>query len=344
MIGFALASLTVLGLLLSIRFLGKHNFLWSIVPANTVAFVSYTSDDSGSMTEGGGPVVDIIHAVPGKRLNKESHDLQEWFFEEVGGGNEEIHSLLYHILGVTWIGFFRTLRWNTIKGFRYTRKEGAEEYHVVTKGDTMRFVPFSGEQAIEVKGAETKSVFGIDLVFNTIHERKFPLKAVLRVADSNAVLTTMIHERVIMVTSMHEPEEILSDDSKYKRSIIKAAEEAEKEALKEIGTHMTRVTLLSVAVSDEDRKLFELNERNQREGEAAVTKAKQEAEATVAKAEGAKKARILANDAEADHIDRVIKPSAENDRTVAVVQAEAYRYNEHVIAVGGTPLISLPTK
>lgn len=340
MIGLILALAITLGLLLFIRFLGRHNILWSIVPANTFAFVSYTSEKSGSMTKGGGPVVDIIHAVPGKRINKNSSNLQEWFFED----GEESRGLLFGMLGVSWIGFFRTLRVNDIKGFRYTRNEDEKQYRVLDKDEISMFVPFSGEQAVEIKDAETKSIFSVDLVFNIIQEKIYPLRAELRVADSNAVLTTMIHERIIMVTSKHEPEDLLSSDSKYKRSLTKAAEKAEKEALKEIGTHITEVTLISVAVSEEHRILFELKERNEREGDAAIVRADKEAMETVKRAEGQKKAKILANDADADQVDRVVKPSAENDRTVAVVQALAYRDNKHVIAVGVTPMMPLPNK
>ncbi|MHB1330388.1 MAG: SPFH domain-containing protein [Minisyncoccota bacterium] len=340
LIGIVVTIVVFFGLGFFIQFLGRQNILWSIVPANTFAFVTHTSERNGDMTEGGGSVVDIIHGVPGMKINKEDINPQEWYFES----GEEDRGLLFYILGVTWIGPFKTLRWNKLKKFRYTHGERGDEYHIMPKDDIVRFVPFSGEQAVEIKDAETKSVFGVDLVFNIIQEKKYPLKSVLRVADSNAVLTTMIHERVIMVTSMHEPEALLSEDSKNKSSLIQAADNADEEALREIGTHMTRVTLISVSVSEEDRKLFELKEKNEREGDAAIVRAKKEAEATIERAEGDKKAKILMNEADSDQVERVVKPSAENDRTVAVVQALAYRDNKHVIAVGGTPLINLPTK
>jgi len=69
-------------------------------------------------------------------------------------------------------------------------------------------------------------------------------------------------------------------------------------------------------------------------------------QAAILNAEGAKQAVILANDAEADHITRVVKPAAESELTVRAYEAEAYRENEIVttFAPGAGIMVSSGSK
>ncbi len=85
---------------------------------------------------------------------------------------------------------------------------------------------------------------------------------------------------------------------------------------------------------------------NAAEGQARAKIKDGEAEAKkiLAIGEAEKSAKILKNDADADQITRVVIPSAQDDRTVEVVRAFAYRDNTHVIAAGGTPLVNISPK
>ena len=329
MTGLIIATLFFIGLAIAIRVLATFNLLWTFVPANTFAFVTGKGNESGSIENGGGGIVDIIHNVPGKRLVKTSPDKMKWKFVD----GVERRSILFLFLDVIWIGPFRTLRTNKIHRFRFGKKsdEEVDEDHLMSGDLVTKYVPFSGEQAVSIKKAETKSIFGLDIIFNVIQEKTLPLKSVIRLADSSAFLSSMIKEKVIGITGTESPEYFLKGPEANKKKLVKAAEKVSKAAFEELGTTMTEVTIAALDPDEKNRELFELDERRKREGQADLTKAT-----------FAAKAKKKDNDADADRVERVIKPSAENDRTVKVAQAEAYRYNTTVTVVGATPMTQVP--
>ncbi|MFZ2484735.1 MAG: hypothetical protein WAW81_02245 [Minisyncoccia bacterium] len=325
MFGLIFATIVFGVFLLIVLGLARLKILWVIVPSNCYSLVTTLGNKSGDMTQGGGGVTNIIHNVPGMRLVKESYNLMEWHFRP----GRERRGLLFFILGVTWIGFFRTLRTNKIRRFRYSKnkdekKDGAEKTPIVKKdgvvgdyfieGDdlTTEFVPFSGEMAILVTKAETRDIFELDFLFNAIEEAVRPLMAI-RVADANAILAGMIKEKVNAVTGPEAPEFFIKASPASTKKIVQAAKKATKGSEAEIGKKIVRINLISTDMDEKDRTLFELPAKTERENAAAV-----------AIAEKDKEVKLRANTADADRVTRVIIPASETPERAANYRADRF--------------------
>lgn len=343
-----ITALIVIGFGWFIRFLAERSILWVIIPANCYGLVAMKGNKTGDMTEGGGGVVDIVHNIPGKRLKKEGHDLMEWKF--VSG--EESRSILFWLLGVEWIGIFRTLRTNKIRRFRYSkrradrgeekRREGEPfgDYFLIDDDLTTEYVPFSGEQAIAVLDAETQDILELNFLFNVIEESTFPLKSI-RVADPNGILAVMVKQEVNAVTGPQSPDYFIKASPKSTKEILDAARLATTNAKKAVGKEISEINLISTDMDEKDRTLFELAAKTKRENEAAI-----------AVAEKDKKVQLLANDADADRVTRVILPAAANELVASVRNtdrnAEAYEKNKTmttlVIGQGALPTVPVGAK
>ncbi|MDO8471262.1 MAG: hypothetical protein Q7S49_01495 [bacterium] len=338
MIGSVLAIAVFFGLAVLFRALAQRNILWVIMPANCYGLVTTMKNESGDLTQGGGGVVNIIHNVPGKKLVKTHHDLMKWHFED----GKERRGILFILLGIEWIGLFRTLRTNKIRRFRYGKRPKTPEesrkadepfgdYFLMDDDLVTEYVPFSGEQAISVTDAESQDVFELNFLLNTIEEAVRPLMAI-RVADANAILAGMIKEKINAVTGTKPPQYFIKASPESTREIIEAALVATAEAEQEVGKKIAKINLISTDMDEKDRELFELEARTKLQNEAAIAVATKNRDV-----------QILTNTGDADRVERVIKPAAENERTVAVRVAEAYENNKVVttFAPGANTMIPL---
>ncbi len=212
MLGVVVALVLLASAVLSVWILAQHEILWCRIPANTFAFVvTGTKDPSDSSLISGGGIVEVLHEVPGKKLNRSSLNKFEWTFED---GHEE-HGLLHFILGVQWIGFARSLRINHIRD-RCFRRDDIKGIHSQSNDCKAKFIYYSREQAVEVNGANTLGSYRLDLPFNLLYAVIAPVRAILGMADSNAVLTMMISEKVSNVVGTQEPEYFLQGDAAIK--------------------------------------------------------------------------------------------------------------------------------
>lgn len=342
MIGIVLAIVIVIGIAVLFRVMAQRNILWVIIPANCYSLVTTMKNKSGDLTQGGGGVTNIIHNVPGKKLIKDDHDLMKWYFTN----GKERRGLLFILLGIEWIGPFRTLRTNKIKRFRYGKRKSDKvedkrkpnepfgDYFLMDDDLVTEYVPFSGEQAISVTDAESRDVFELNFLLNTIEEAVRPLMAI-RVADANAILAGMIKEKINAITGPADPLHFIKASTVSTQEIIAAALLATTEAEQEIGKRIAKINLISTDMDEADRELFELEAMTRLRNEAAV-----------AVAEKDKQVQIRKNDADADRVERVIKPAAENERTVSVRWAEAYQGNTVVTtyAPGTDKMIPISSK
>ncbi len=309
----------------------RENPTFSInIPAQTHALVTTQSSKVTDATKGGGNVVDVVHAIPGKKINKSSPNPMDWFYED----GKELRSILYYLIGIQIIGFFRYLRLNDVRTFRWGRKDTELGYHMQAKDLQTRYVFYSGQHDIAVTGVETEGILKINLRFNLIYEEVCPLRVRLKTADPYAVLSMMVSKKVINLVGGQDAKELISDKAKHEE-LATAIQDISDLVEEQLGVRIMKVTLADVDFDEETKRLLELE-----------TKTKLENEAEIAKAEKNKKVQILANDADADRVERVIKAAAENDRTVAVRGMEAYENNKvvHTFAPGANTMIPLGGK
>lgn len=312
--GMTFALAVMLGFVILLRWFAswENPTIAIIVPAQKHAFVTT------SATEKGGNIVDVVHSWPGMFLNKSSADPMDWVYEDEVPDRRERRDLLFRLFGLQLIGLFRWLRTNNIRTFRYGRSEGEAEYHMMDKSEKTRYVFCTGQHDVLIKGVETKGSLKFDLLFNLLYNEQYPVRARLRVADPYAVMTMMATEAVIGTIGTMEPEQLIASDEQKKELVAKM--QSITDAVEEqIGIRIRKVNLSDVSFDTETRRLLELRARTERENAAAI-----------AIAEKDKQIQILANDADADRVERVIKPAAENERTVAVRIAEAYEGNKTV--------------
>ncbi|MDP2642173.1 MAG: hypothetical protein Q8P21_02695, partial [bacterium] len=279
--------------------------------------------------------VDVLHAVPGKILDKRNPDQMKWEFKI---GEDTNHGFLFRTLGVQSMGsIFYTTRVNLERRPRFAREEKVkdteavevrettkEELHVVTKVIKTRNVMYTGELAVEIKAADTADRLGLNFQIDFIFARRFPVRSVLRLADSAAFLISMV-EKIVNNTTVSKPAEAYiggPDAQRNRRRLIEIIEkdrELSRKILKEIGLDITAVSLRDVSMPEGQQELL------QKRIEAEKT-----AEASVITAKGERDAQIARNAGDADRVRRVIVPAAQNERTVAVRQAEGYEKNKTV--------------
>ena len=364
-IGFILATVIVVGLIFFLRwFAGKENpTIFTFIPAQRHALVvtkSVRRDKARGedKTEEQGNVVNVVHAIPGKCLDKSSTDPMDWrYLDEDGeGGFVEPRGLLYVLLGIAFIGFFRYLRLNEVKTFRWGRKDGETEYRMQAKSSLTRFPFFSGQHDIQQDHVETKAILKFNLRFNLTLEETYPVRVRLRVADPYAVLTMMVNDYVVNKMGSVDPKIFIGGETEApdKDAQEKAKENLKRDLVEGISTirgaveEETGITIRKAQLPDFDfdkntKDLLEAKTTATIRAEAALIDARNRAAQEIAVAEGDRQARILRNEGDAHRVETVIKPLAENERTVQVAGFEAYRDNETmttlVVGQGAMPTV-----
>jgi regulator of protease activity HflC (stomatin/prohibitin superfamily) len=315
LIGVLVTLSAVVTILVTIWILAKEENLFAFVPPNTMAFVVSGNESPDTNEISGGGLVDVIHEVPGKILDKSDPDKSKWQFKD----GKEDRGLLHSILGVHWIGFGRSLRMNHVHDVYMER--GLNKVTLRTR--LTKFVYFSREQIIEEKGAKTIGAFRLNILFNILYSMIYPVKSVFGMADPNAVLTSMIRERVNGITGTQEPEYFLHGNIDNKRSIVDSVDEIKSYILEHVGIQINTVNLISIDLDEDSRKLFELIETTRRQNIAAISIAERTKQERVIIAEGEKAAGMLANDVAEDHVKRVLQPLGEVKDGALIRLAEA---------------------
>lgn len=279
------------------------------------ALVTTKSNEVTDVTKGGGNVVNVVHSIPGKRLDKSPVDPMNWYYKD----GKESRGILYYLLGIQIIWFFRYLRFNDVRTFRYGRKDEEREYTMQAKSQQTRYVFFSGQHDVQMDHVETIGILKVSLRFNIIYEETYPVRVRLRTADPYAVLTMMVTRLAISMMGGTDPKEFIQkkDLQEALANTIQAI--ASHDVEEQLGITIKKVTLADVSFDDETMKVLELEIRTRLQNEAAVAVATKDRDV-----------QILINTGDADRIERVIKPAAENERTVAVRVAEAYERNKVV--------------
>lgn len=340
--GLILTILIFIGVAILLRWIANREnpTVFAFVPAQMHALVVTKSSKVTDATKGGGNVSNVVHSIPGKRLNKSSLDPMDWYYEN----EKEPRGILYRLLGIQFIGFFRYLRLNDIKTFRWGRAEGETAYHMQAKSSPTRYGFFSGQHDIFLEHIETVSILRVNLLMNVIYEEVYPVRVRLRVADPFAVLTMMVTKLAIGILGKTDPKKFI-DSAEEQEQLMKAIEEISKTTEEQFGVRIKKASLADVSFDEETAKLLERKARASIEAEANLITATNLAEQEIAKAKGDKEARILRNEGDAHRVEHVIKPLAENDRTVQVAGFDAYRDNETVTTLvlgqGATPVVPL---
>lgn len=322
-ITFALAAV-------AIRFLAKQEkpFYWISVAAQRFALI--VSNDSASGT--GGTLVDVLHGVSGKSLDKTGPDPLDWKFTS---GKDPQHSgMLFELLGVQAMGNFpealfrQPRKINDRRLVRGIKSAPADKepagYETTLRDKPEKFIHFSGESVVKVNEADTADGFGLKIEIDLVHEKTFPVRATLRLADSLGYLESKVEELVNIQTASKKAEEYLRGNhaDTNKKALAKAILSNKKfckEILKEIGITITSVSVREVSLPAKQMEIL------QRKADA-----KSLAEAAIIKARGDKSAQMLINAADADRINTVIKPAAESELTVSASWADAYKTNKTV--------------
>ncbi len=355
-IGLILATAIALGLVVALRrFAARENpTIITFPPAQRHALVTTKSVSpekvkSNDKTEEQGNVVDVVHAIPGKWLDKSGDDPWNWCYKDEDEEHKEPRGLLYVLFGIAFIGFFRYLRLNEVRTFRWGRKEEETEYHMLSKSSLTRFPFFSGQHDIRLKGIETKQILKVDLLLNIIFEETYPVRVRLRTADPYAVLTMMVSKLTISLIGGHDAKDIvqkkeLQDD--LARDIENAVK---KSVVEELGITIKKVTLAEIDFEEETKKLLELEAKTDLENRARLALADNYKETEIRKAEGDRQARILRNEGDAHRVEHVIKPVVGlGELGVQVRQAEAYETNKTmttlVVGQGATPVVPVGAK
>lgn len=335
-----------------LRWLARIPFYWTFTPENTFSIPVADEDDSGDGSKGGGSVRGFLHGISGRVLDRnDTTDVMEW---ELQKGDEPGHNtLLFRNLGIQSLGnIFWSLRLNTDERLRFTRektgkvKTGSEgdesrettdgEMHVVDKSNKTKHVFFSGELTVVIKEADTLDGLGIHFEIDFVFERQFPVKSVLRLANSAAFLTSMV-ERIVNEHTVNLPAEAyvggidieagaenrynIQEERQRLAAAIESNADFSAKVLEEIGLNITAANIREVTMEENERKL--LKQR---------VEARKAAEAKVITAKGDRDAQKALNEGVAHRLETVIKPSAEtpeialNFRTDR--EASAYENNE----------------
>lgn len=348
MIGLTVSTTLFLLLVLLLRKVASQEnpTLAVIAPAQMHAYVTTKNEPLTTTAKGGGggQIVDVIHAIPGRRLNKSHRDPMEWHYEK----KKQIRGIFYHLFGIQFIWLFRYLRLNSVRTFRYGRKSGEKEYHMMSEDSVTRFVHFSGQHDMLIEHAETKEMLKVDLRLNILFEETYPVKVRLRTADPYAVMTMMVRRVLIRILGGVDPKKLISDEKLQKKLAEDVMKFSGKIVEDHLGITITRVTLDDVHFDTDTTELLERESRARLEAEANLITAKNDAEQEIARAEGRKKAQILDNDADEDGIKRVVKRAAADNKIAdlyaKIRMAEAIEKNTTITtwAPGGAqPVIPL---
>lgn len=330
MIGLGLAIVVFFGLAVLLRAVASREnpTFVTFVPAQMHALVTTKSSKVTDATRGGGNVVNVVHAIPGRRLDKSPADPMNWQYKD----EKESRGILYYLLGIQFIGPFRYLRLNDVRTFRFGRKDEESKYSIMAKSQQTRYVFFSGQHDVQVESAETVGILKINLLFNLLYEENFPVRVRLRTADPYAVLTMMVTRLVISKVGGADPKVLIANQNNEQQGLTDAIQDIASVVEEQLGIKVKKVTLADVAFDTDTQRLLELEKKTEIENKAKV-----------AIAEADRDARIARNTGDADRVTRVIIPAARDERTVAVRVAEAYENNETVttFAPGANTMIPL---
>jgi len=358
-----LGTLFFLGSGFGIRALARVPFRWTFTPENT--FCAVVTDEeagekkpgdkkSGDDTTRGGNIVKALHGVTGKRLDKSSPDRMNWIF--VNDEEDPAHdALLYRTFGVQDMGsIFHTTRLNIDRRMRFAREDDKpeQELHALTKARKVRNVFYTGELTVVVKESDTVDKLGVNFEIDFAFARRYPIRSILKLADSAAFLTSLV-ENIVNSATVGLPAGAFiggegtatSQSTKANRDQLildiqgnlKSTDDISKKVLEVIGIDITAVSLRSVSMTPAHRALLEKEVTARKVAEAEMIRVRNEAAQVLIKARAQKKADMLDNDADADRVERVTKPAAENDRTVAVRFAETLEKNETLTHITYAP-------
>lgn len=373
--GIALLLLAYVATGLGLRYLGRkdHPRLAVVQPVNTTGLVLKSGntpirDANGTITavkNDGGDLVDVIHTVPGARLDKSSKDPMEWNI--VKGEGKEPRGLLYYLFGVQFIGLLNQMRINTVRTFRWGRKPGEKEYSVQPQDTFTAFPHYSGQHDLDMKGVETKEVLKFDLRFNFTLEEKYPVRARLLTADSYASFSSIAMSHVNAYMGEVGPEAFLGatdagDETKARTGIEKAkgdlkldliksfaSDDIVKKVEKETGLFIREANMPNLDFDGPTRELLEKLTRARIEGRADIVKANVEAEKTIIDARAKNKKGMLENEVTKNRID-VLKEAAGDPELAANFridrEAEALEKLQNLTTlVGGNgSIVSVPAK
>jgi hypothetical protein len=341
-----LAPLIYYAPFIAIRALARRYFYWTFTPANTFSVIVTEQSKSGDSASLSGNIVDLLHGISGKCVDPKS-DLDPMNWRVVDNPDPRHETLIYKHMGVQSMGsVFHKPRINIDKRARFAREgdikevketgEGrlvtTEQLQTVTKVYKTRHVFYTGELTVSIKEADTADKLGLDFEIDFAFAREYPVRSVLKLADSSAFLTSLV-EKMVNQRTVSLPaaayiggEKSAKDDEKgtewHREELAKFIEKDPSfsdKILEIIGINILSVSIRSVTMSERHRKLLELE-----------VEARKKAEADLITAENNKRIKILENDADADHIERVVIPAAKNKETVAVRMAEAYERNKTV--------------
>lgn len=322
---------------LAIRALARRKkpFYWTFDPENTFAIVVTQEEESGTGTSvststGGservsGNIVDLLHGISGSRLEKHgTSDPMQW--EIIEDEDDPRHNWMYRILGVQSMrSIYRTLRLNKDVRMRFSRDDDkpTEALHTVTKDRLVKHVHYTGEFTVVVDEADTADGLGVNFEIDFGFRRKFPIRTVLKLADSAAFLTSLVEETVNMATvslpasgfiggmsaaavtpTTRANREALVND-------IKTNPEFMNKILDVIGFEIISVSLRKVSMTPAQRALL------QRQVDADTA-----AKAKIREAEGDRDAQNLRTEADKKRLDDVLIPAAETAGRVAIFQAD----------------------
>lgn len=336
-------GIIIIGLALLFRLLGALEILFCFIPANASAIVVSKGNETADVTQGGGGIVDVIHDIPGKFLDKSPISPMDWKY--VPG--KEGRGILYHglpglHLGLQWKGVFTSLRTNKVQSTRYGKIENSTDFGLKPKDFLTKFVQFSGELSVSVLKAETLSVYGLDVEYDIIYETTYPVRAIVRLAEPNAFLSAMIAKATFAVTRKYAPEEFLTGTQSHDRQqeLVDAVLEIGKEdgaTEKAFGIRITEVTIRAVDPEESQRAILELASKTERENVAAISAAEARKTIRVKQAEAENLAGMLDIEVQEMLLNRVTLPTARQPGAIAVAAVQAYRDNKTVtvFAPGG---------
>ncbi len=277
LIGIPLLSIAVyFSLVHLMRQLGRKSWRFASIAGNTFGIVVTDQDSSSQGDVGVGSIVGVLHAIPGKTLLRDGPDVMNWKFIETGEEDPEHQNFLYKRLGLQDMGWWTyTLRLNTqrLLRFAWDEERNKEEPQTTPKVKDRRNVFYTGDMTVVVKQADTADKLGLDMEIDLTFEREYPVRSVVRLADSAAFLTSLVKGFVNKYTTSQPAEYYFGgqDVGTHRGTLAKDLEtESELHAAisKELGLKICKVSLRDVSMKPEHVALLE-KEVNARKTAAA---------------------------------------------------------------------------
>lgn len=341
----AFSALLYYGPGLLIRALARREFRWIFTPANTFTPIASDEDGSGDGMKGGGHIVTALHGITGCTLVKESPDPMYW--EVVEDRPDPDHEkLLFKLYGIQSMGsFFWHPRVNVDKRLRFGHKKDEGKPEDVSKDILTKNVFYTGEMTVIIEEADTADKLGVNFEIDFAFKRRFPIRSVLRLADSSAFVTSLVEKAVNNRTVElpaeayvgGEETETAKGTRENREKLIEDLEgdkELSKKILDIVGFDITSVSLRSVSMTPEHRRLLELKTKAEREGEAKVIEATRQRDARIKLAEAKEREEMVDVNVAKSYFEDVLTPASENERLAELValdrRSTAYENNTTV--------------